>query len=134
MEAKTKSWVVLPFPLLVEIFMQQCVHGESKVPYLFVVWDYLSNNGNNNKLPTTTKSNYKSYGIDFPTSPIERFTNEQTSIDLIGNNFFWSAKYIVLKLDYCILYVTITSCICGNNLFGLQNIFCIKIRLLYLVL
>ena len=95
MEAKTKSCVVLPFLLLFAIFMQQCVHGESQVPCLFVFGDSLSDNGNNNNLPSTTKSNYKPYGIDFPTGPTGRFTNGQTSIDLIGNNFFWFVKYIL---------------------------------------
>ncbi|KAG5033207.1 hypothetical protein JHK85_017189 [Glycine max] len=84
MEAKTKSCVVLPFLLLFAIFMQQCVHGESQVPCLFVFGDSLSDNGNNNNLPSTTKSNYKPYGIDFPTGPTGRFTNGQTSIDLIA--------------------------------------------------
>ena len=97
MEAKTKSWVILPFFLLVAIFMQQCVHGESQVPCLFVVGCPTM------EITTTTKSNYKSYGIDFPTSPTRRFTNGQMPIDLIG------------KIS-----------------FGLQNIFFfIKIRQLY---
>ncbi|KAH1128037.1 hypothetical protein GYH30_016555 [Glycine max] len=94
MEAKTKSWVVLSFLLLVVILMQQCVHGELQVPCLFVFGDYLCDNGNN-KIPTTTKSNYKPYGIDFPIGPTGRFTNGQMSIDLIGNSFFWSTKYIL---------------------------------------
>ena len=41
MEAKTKSWVVLPFLLLVAIFMQQSVHGESQVLFLVVFGDYV---------------------------------------------------------------------------------------------
>ncbi|KAI5447611.1 hypothetical protein KIW84_015173 [Lathyrus oleraceus] len=39
--------------------------------------------GNNNNLPTSQKSNYKPYGIDFPIGPTGRFTNGRTSIDII---------------------------------------------------
>jgi len=71
--------------------MQHCVHGivtptqTSQVPCLFIFGDSLSDNGNNNNLQTNAKSNYKPYGIDFPTGETGRFTNGKTSIDMIGN-------------------------------------------------
>lgn len=84
MAHKTKSWLVLSILLLGANCMLQCVYGESQVPCLFIFGDSLSDNGNNNNLPTSTKSNYKPYGIDFPTGPTGRFTNGRTSIDQIG--------------------------------------------------
>ncbi|CAJ1962065.1 unnamed protein product [Sphenostylis stenocarpa] len=62
----------------------QCyVHGVSQVPCLFIFGDSLSDSGNNNELPTTSKSNYRPYGVDFPFGPTGRFTNGQTTIDII---------------------------------------------------
>jgi len=84
MEAKTKLWLFLSLLYLALNCKQQCVHGESQVPCLFIFGDSLSDNGNNNNLPTTTKTNYRPYGVDFPLGPTGRFTNGQTSIDLIG--------------------------------------------------
>ncbi|KAJ1402769.1 SGNH hydrolase superfamily [Sesbania bispinosa] len=84
MTFETRPWLVLPLLLLIANCMQHySVHGESKVPCLFIFGDSLSDNGNNNNLVTTTKSNYKPYGIDFPTGPTGRFTNGPTAIDII---------------------------------------------------
>ncbi|KAK7245597.1 hypothetical protein RIF29_40444 [Crotalaria pallida] len=79
----SKKLLVLPLLLLVASCMQQCVHGKPQVPCLFIFGDSLSDSGNNNNLQTAAKSNYKPYGIDFPTGPTGRFTNGRTSIDII---------------------------------------------------
>ncbi|XP_060957623.1 GDSL esterase/lipase At1g33811 isoform X3 [Cannabis sativa] len=69
------------------------VNGDSQpqVPCLYIFGDSLSDNGNNNKLPTLSKANYKPYEIDFSNpnanyaiSPTGRFTNGRTTIDIIG--------------------------------------------------
>ncbi|RDX65403.1 GDSL esterase/lipase, partial [Mucuna pruriens] len=84
MAAKTKPWFLLSVLLLAVNCMQHCVHGESQVPCLFIFGDSLSDNGNNNNLLTTAKSNYVPYGIDFPKGPTGRFTDGKTSIDFIS--------------------------------------------------
>ncbi|CAJ1978886.1 unnamed protein product [Sphenostylis stenocarpa] len=87
MEAKTKLWLVVSVVCLASNCMQRSVHGESQVPCLFIFGDSLSDSGNNNRLRrTTTKTNYRPYGIDFPLGPTGRFTNGQTSVDLIGQH------------------------------------------------
>ncbi|THG17671.1 hypothetical protein TEA_014780 [Camellia sinensis var. sinensis] len=45
--------------------------------------DSLVDNGNNNELVTTAKSNYPPYGIDFPDGPTGRFSNGQNKADII---------------------------------------------------
>ncbi|XP_057434228.1 GDSL esterase/lipase At1g29670-like [Lotus japonicus] len=80
---ESKSWLVLPLLFLLASCWQKCVNGESQVPCLFIFGDSLSDSGNNNDLPTTAKSNYNPYGIDFPTGPTGRFTNCRTTIDII---------------------------------------------------
>ncbi|XP_020205645.1 GDSL esterase/lipase At1g29670-like isoform X2 [Cajanus cajan] len=77
MEAKTKPLLVVSLLLLAA----NCVHGESHVPCVFIFGDSLSDNGNNNNLPTYAKSNYRPYGINFPNGPTGRFTNGLTTID-----------------------------------------------------
>ncbi|XP_027338172.1 GDSL esterase/lipase At1g29670-like [Abrus precatorius] len=84
MVAKTKTWLVLSLLLLAANCMQHCVYGDTQLPCLFIFGDSLSDNGNNNNLPTAAKSNYNPYGIDFPKGPTGRFTNGRTSIDIIG--------------------------------------------------
>ncbi|KAK7245599.1 hypothetical protein RIF29_40446 [Crotalaria pallida] len=80
----TKKWLVLPLLLLAANCMQSYrVHGEPKVPCLFIFGDSLSDSGNNNNLPTAAKANYKPYGIDFITGPTGRFTNGRNAIDFI---------------------------------------------------
>ncbi|KAK7315526.1 hypothetical protein VNO77_34077 [Canavalia gladiata] len=63
--------------------MQHCVHGHSKVPCFFIFGDSLSDVGNNNHLNTLSKSNYKPFGIDFPTGPTGRYTDNRTGADII---------------------------------------------------
>ena len=93
-----KTWLVLPFLLLSANYLKQCVSGKSQVPCVFIFGDSLSDSGNNNNLPTSAKSNYKPYGIDFPMGPTGRFTNGRTSIDIISNNSF-SIYIMIMKSD-----------------------------------
>ncbi|RDX75070.1 GDSL esterase/lipase, partial [Mucuna pruriens] len=84
MACETKTWFVMLFLFLVANYMQHCVHGVSQMPCLFIFGDSLSDSGNNNELPTSAKSNYRPYGVDFPTGPTGRFTNGRTEIDIIS--------------------------------------------------
>jgi phospholipase/lecithinase/hemolysin len=55
---------------------------------MFVFGDSLVDNGNNNRLYSLAKANYRPYGIDFPgdhPTPIGRFSNGRTIIDFLGN-------------------------------------------------
>ncbi|CAL0308993.1 unnamed protein product [Lupinus luteus] len=79
---ESKIWLAL-FLLFVANYNQNYVHGESKVPCVFIFGDSLSDSGNNNNLATNAKSNFKPYGIDFPAGPTGRFTNGRTTIDII---------------------------------------------------
>ncbi|KAI6682598.1 hypothetical protein NL676_036479 [Syzygium grande] len=60
------------------------VLGAPQVPCYFIFGDLLADDGNNNNLRTLTKWNYPPYGIDFPGGATRRFTNERTSVDIIG--------------------------------------------------
>lgn len=82
---ETKTWLVMPLFFLAANYMQHCVVGEPQVPCLFIFGDSLSDSGNNNQLPTSAKSNYNPYGIDFQIGPTGRFTNGRTEIDIISN-------------------------------------------------
>lgn len=96
MACETKIWLVLHLFLLVACYIQHCVHGQTQTPQvscMFIFGDSLSDNGNNNNLLTNAKSNYKPYGIDFPTGETGRFTNGKTSIDIIGEMLGF-AKFI----------------------------------------
>ncbi|CAI8590936.1 unnamed protein product [Vicia faba] len=83
MESMIKTWLVMPILFLYASCLHYCVNGKSQVPCVFIFGDSLSDCGNNNNLPTSPKSNYKPYGIDFPTGPTGRFTNGRTAIDII---------------------------------------------------
>lgn len=76
--------------LLVIIELQGLwVNGQKQeVPCYFNFGDSVTDNGNNNLLVTTSKSNYPPYGIDFPDGPTGRFTNGQTFADFIGRLIF----------------------------------------------
>ncbi|KAL4340748.1 hypothetical protein GQ457_08G022500 [Hibiscus cannabinus] len=54
-----------------------------QVPCYFIFGDSLSDNGNNNNLPTFSKVNYLPYGIDFPRGPTGRFSNGRNAQDFI---------------------------------------------------
>ncbi|CAK8530823.1 unnamed protein product [Lathyrus sativus] len=83
MESMIKTWLVMHIIFLSSTYLHYCVNGKSQVPCVFIFGDSLSDSGNNNNLPTSQKSNYKPYGIDFPIGPTGRFTNGRTSIDII---------------------------------------------------
>ncbi|KAJ1426853.1 SGNH hydrolase superfamily [Sesbania bispinosa] len=80
MASESKTWLVLSLLLLAAA---SCVHGESQVPCLFIFGDSLSDDGNNNNLSTSSKANFKPYGIDFPIGPTGRYTNNRTAVDII---------------------------------------------------
>lgn len=55
------------------------------LPALFAFGDSIFDPGNNNDLPTTTKSNFLPYGMDFVThKPTGRFCNGKIPTDFIG--------------------------------------------------
>jgi len=88
MACEIKTWLMVLILILSANNLQQFVNGKSQVPCLFIFGDSLSDSGNNNNLPTSAKSNYKPYGIDFPMGPTGRFTNGRTSIDIISSISF----------------------------------------------
>ena len=83
---ETKLWMLVPL-LLSATYMQLCVDGHTS-PCYFIFGDSLSDNGNNNPLPTTAKANYPPYGIDFPLGPTGRATNGRTGADDVGKFLF----------------------------------------------
>ncbi|KAK7412512.1 hypothetical protein VNO78_03976 [Psophocarpus tetragonolobus] len=83
MVSEANTWLVMFLLFLAVNYTQHCVEGVPQVPCLFIFGDSLSDSGNNNELPTSAKSNYRPYGIDFPTGPTGRFTNGRTEIDII---------------------------------------------------
>ncbi|XP_062095941.1 GDSL esterase/lipase At1g29670-like [Humulus lupulus] len=84
MEASEMKSVRLVVMMMMMMFL--CVSAKSKlVPCLFIFGDSLADNGNNNRLNTSAKANYKPYGIDFLDSrPTGRFTNGRTTVDIIA--------------------------------------------------
>lgn len=62
-----------------------CVpNAQPQVPCMFVFGDSLVDNGNNNRILTLARANYRPYGIDFPEGPSGRFTNGKTIVDGLG--------------------------------------------------
>lgn len=57
---------------------------ESQVPCFFIFGDSLVDNGNNNRILTLARANYRPYGIDFPQGATGRFTNGRTYVDALG--------------------------------------------------
>lgn len=56
-----------------------------KVPALFAFGDSIVDTGNNNYIPTFTRSNFKPYGRDFPGhQPTGRFSDGEISMDFLG--------------------------------------------------
>ncbi|KAM6552298.1 hypothetical protein CsatB_002106 [Cannabis sativa] len=72
--------------LLLILLDKNGVNGEENVPCFFIFGDSLVDNGNNNRLPTSAKVNYKPYGIDLLSSPdpTGRFSNGLTPVDILG--------------------------------------------------
>ncbi|KAI9121149.1 hypothetical protein K1719_008182 [Acacia pycnantha] len=76
-------WLVQLLAAAATYHLQTCVRGEPQVPCFFIFGDSLSDNGNNNLLPTAIKVNYFPYGIDFPGGATGRFSNNLTVPDYI---------------------------------------------------
>ncbi|CAN8303546.1 unnamed protein product [Cochlearia groenlandica] len=57
---------------------------QSQVPCLFIFGDSLVDNGNNNRLISLARANYRPYGIDFPQGATGRFTNGRTYVDALA--------------------------------------------------
>ncbi|KAJ4850644.1 hypothetical protein Tsubulata_023979 [Turnera subulata] len=55
-----------------------------QVPCFFIFGDSLVDNGNNNRLLTLARANYRPYGIDFPQGTTGRFTNGRTYVDALA--------------------------------------------------
>lgn len=60
-----------------------------QVPCLFIFGDSLVDNGNNNRMLTLARANYRPYGIDFPLGVTGRFTNGRTYVDALGTLSFY---------------------------------------------
>ncbi|KDP45644.1 hypothetical protein JCGZ_17251 [Jatropha curcas] len=56
----------------------------AQVPCFFIFGDSLVDNGNNNRMLTLARANYRPYGIDFPTGTTGRFTNGRTYVDALA--------------------------------------------------
>ncbi|WCJ34883.1 GDSL esterase/lipase At1g33811 [Euphorbia peplus] len=61
--------------------------GDSQVPGFFIFGDSLVDNGNNNRILTLARANYRPYGIDFPQGTTGRFTNGRTYVDALAQLF-----------------------------------------------
>ncbi|XP_010522212.1 PREDICTED: GDSL esterase/lipase At1g29660-like [Tarenaya hassleriana] len=70
--------------LMLGVMLGIRVNGTSQVPCLFAFGDSLSDNGNNNRLPTLARANYLPYGIDFPGGPTGRFSNGKNFVDFMA--------------------------------------------------
>ncbi|KAJ8626732.1 hypothetical protein MRB53_020039 [Persea americana] len=55
-----------------------------QVPCYFIFGDSLVDNGNNNRIASIARANYRPYGIDFPQGPTGRFCNGKTTVDVIS--------------------------------------------------
>ncbi|XP_072980211.1 GDSL esterase/lipase 7 [Typha angustifolia] len=76
-----------------------CVSEGARSPAMFIFGDSLSDNGNNNYIPSIARANYLPYGIDFG-MPTGRFCNGMTVMD-------YAAKY--LGLQYPPPYLSLSS-------------------------
>lgn len=84
------------------------------VPGFFIFGDSLVDNGNNNRLITLARANYRPYGIDFPQGSTGRFTNGRTYVDALGRflfymhwNFIWDSLYYAHSMKiYTYIYLT----------------------------
>ncbi|XP_068325312.1 GDSL esterase/lipase At1g29670-like isoform X1 [Pyrus communis] len=93
----------------------QAVLGKPQVPCFFIFGDSVADPGNNNKLPTLAKVNYKPYGIDFPAGPTGRFCNGRNIVDILGLRLFSTFIFF-----FELLLRTITETIYAE-LLGFEN-------------
>lgn len=68
-----------------------------QVPCFFIFGDSLVDNGNNNRILTLSRANYRPYGIDFPQGTTGRFTNGRTYVDALG-------IYTTNKIDFLLKF------------------------------
>ncbi|CAA0823683.1 GDSL esterase/lipase [Striga hermonthica] len=71
--------------IIVSVFvtpqMQLMIQAQQQVPCMYLFGDSQFDNGNNNVLITTSKTNYRPYGIDYVDGPTGRFSNGLTIPD-----------------------------------------------------
>ncbi|KAG6752189.1 hypothetical protein POTOM_044410 [Populus tomentosa] len=74
--------------MLVLLATRACAQPQQgQVPCFFIFGDSLVDNGNNNRLLTLSRANYRPYGIDFPQGVTGRFTNGRTYVDALAQLF-----------------------------------------------
>uniref|UniRef100_A0A2N9HU64 Alpha-N-acetylglucosaminidase tim-barrel domain-containing protein n=1 Tax=Fagus sylvatica TaxID=28930 RepID=A0A2N9HU64_FAGSY len=89
---------------IVSVFLWLCAKvcsqpQQLQVPRFFIFGDSLVDNGNNNRILTLARANYRPYGIDFPQGATGRFTNGRTYVDALGTlHSVPFGKMIVLDL------------------------------------
>ncbi|GMI85874.1 hypothetical protein like AT1G29670 [Hibiscus trionum] len=84
MEPKLKPLEVVAISVLLALWsLINRANAMPQVPCYFIFGDSLSDNGNNNNLPTLARVNYQPYGIDFPQGPTGRFSNGRTMQDFV---------------------------------------------------
>ncbi|KAL3616983.1 hypothetical protein CASFOL_039377 [Castilleja foliolosa] len=77
---KLISLIILSFSLKPQIYTQ----AQQQVQCMFLFGDSLFDNGNNNVLLTSSKANYRPYGIDYPDGPTGRFSNGRNIADFLA--------------------------------------------------
>ncbi|KAL8167034.1 hypothetical protein V2J09_008533 [Rumex salicifolius] len=105
MESKKRSLIFsIGLTLLLSCFRPSngCCAGKRERGFkgMFVFGSSVVDNGNNNHLVgSSAKSNYKPYGVDFPSGPTGRFTNGKTIADFVADHLgiplvpaFWDPK------------------------------------------
>lgn len=75
-----------------------------QVPCFFIFGDSLVDNGNNNRILTLARANYRPYGVDFPQGATGRFTNGRTYVDALGD-----IHYLCL-LEMFFIFITMQLC------------------------
>lgn len=81
-----KMWVLAGLLLL--NLLGVAVIAAPQVPCYFIFGDSLVDNGNNNRIASIARANYRPYGIDFPQGPTGRFCNGKTTVDVICKLLF----------------------------------------------
>ncbi len=76
---------------IISVFLWLCAKvcsqpQQLQVPCFFIFGDSLVDNGNNNRILTLARANYRPYGIDFPQGATGRFTNGRTYVDALGKS------------------------------------------------
>lgn len=94
--------------LLVLLATRACAQPQQgQVPCFFIFGDSLVDNGNNNRLVTLSRANYRPYGIDFPQGVTGRFTNGRTYVDALGKFRFmictWNFRKEKTTMEVAIL-------------------------------